>query len=164
MNPDWTVWDYELDMFNALLPEFHSADFSQYPLRVRNAVVESFLLHTRQLADILRSSDHGDGDDVKLDKLLTGFTPPHLDEFKRSYGRRDDPDSPRYIINKRLMHPTNIRTDSFNYTEMVEKKLRVVMQLCFDEVETERISRGEGQMKRSESWLLTLVNLSTSSR
>ena len=150
-------------MFKRMLPECTNLNLAGYQRHVQNGIVESLLLHTRQLADILRSVDHGDGDDVKLDKLLPGFAPPHLDEFKQSYGTRKEPDSAYCVINKRLAHPTNTRSDSFDYTEMVEK-LRIVMQFCFHEVETERMARGEGQLKRPESWLLTSVNLSTSSR
>lgn len=118
----WEVLDYEADMFYAmwsLLRPDHQG-YAILDLHIRNAVVESALLHLRQLAAILLSE--GDApDDINLSDLLPGFQPARVDELKRAYGERGQANTPRWIINKMLAHPTSRRGRTYDYTRLLNQ-------------------------------------------
>ena len=134
---------------------------------VNNAIAESLLLHTRILMDILKSKTSQDGDDIKLTDLLPGFAPSRLQQLTELYGDRNTEGSPCWTINKYLAHPTKLRTDSHEYTDIVEK-LRPVLLHCVDEIIQERLRIGDDKTKRPEAKcigpsLMTGINLTTSS-
>lgn len=120
MTPEWIVYDYELEMFRGTirLGDLEArAFFSQH---IQNAIVESLLLHTRILVEMIISCDTED-DAINLKTLLPGFDSPKIQELKDAYGKRDDPNSPRYTINKRLAHSTRIRSYMFNYGPIMNR-------------------------------------------
>jgi hypothetical protein len=149
MTADWTVYEYEIDMFRGTLSLCRSDILASYSRHVQNAIVESLLLHTRTLADILLSSG-SEADAISLKTLLPGFVPTRLEELKKLYGTRKDVGSPCWMLNKWLAHSTTVRSDSFDYVPMMDK-LRPVINFCLGEIEGERSKRGEGQMKQPEA-------------
>ncbi len=116
-NDPWVVFDYEVDMFRNLRqllatgnPQYQ--DLCHY---IRNAVVESAVLHTRILIGILLSRAP-EPDDIELSHVAPGFTCPEIDQLRQTYGRRSDQDSPCWAFNKMLAHATTQRTDRFDYS------------------------------------------------
>ena len=108
---------------------------------LRNALVESSLLHTRILVDaLLRRS--GKPDDVTLAQLLpaaasSGGLQASLDRLRQAYGAHDQRDTPCWILNKRLAHLTSVRGDSFDYSALyaaldplIGETLRQVAQIA----------------------------------
>ena len=81
---------------------------------LQNAVVESLVLHTRILTDILLSKKGGT-DDIVLSDLLPGFSSPVLAKLADTYGKRDIEKSPCWQFNKMLAHPTKHRSSSHEY-------------------------------------------------
>lgn len=91
-----------------------------YELVLRNAVVESALLHTRVLIDTLLDRDSRvDDDDLLLRDLApTAYPQPLIDAIARlrtAYGTRKNPDSPCSILNKHVMHLTKACMSGFNF-------------------------------------------------
>ncbi|MCR4411674.1 MAG: hypothetical protein NUV77_04515 [Thermoguttaceae bacterium] len=114
------VFDYEVMMFRkmcSLLANGNQeyADLSWY---VKNAVTESAILHTRQLADILLSRG-SQPDDINLQTLLPGFQPQGLNTLRQHYGDNRTANTPCWTINKRLAHATSQRGDSFDYSSLL---------------------------------------------
>jgi hypothetical protein len=87
---------------------------------IRNALVESSLLHMRILADIFLSRG-SKPDDIHLEEL--GFVVSGQDDvladkigaFEKVYGKSSDKNSKCWIINKMLAHPTTHRSDRYAY-------------------------------------------------
>jgi hypothetical protein len=122
-NDPWEVFKYEADQFIAMcnLLQPGNRDYAALLLPVQNAVVESALLHTRQLADILLSLDpHTDA--IKLKDVYSAPSEPtRLDELRTAYSDWNTAGSPRQIINKQLAHATTSRSDSYDYTPLINK-------------------------------------------
>jgi hypothetical protein len=93
-------------------------EYAQLPAPVKNAVTESALLHTRQLADILLSR-HPKPDDITLETLLSGFEPQGLAKLRGRYGNRQTANTPCWTINKRLAHAACQRGNSFDYSSLL---------------------------------------------
>src|SRR6516225_4499627 len=91
----WVIFDYEAEMFFTMcsLLVTGNKELAGLSHHVRNAIVESALLHTRQLVDILLSRGSGD-DDINLTTLLGTSQPAQLEELRQAYGNRNTVDSP----------------------------------------------------------------------
>jgi len=61
----WEVYEYEVSMFNHMLQFGATVEYQKLPQPMRNAIVESMLLHLRILVDILLSRGSGN-DDINL--------------------------------------------------------------------------------------------------
>lgn len=120
-NAPWVVFEYEVDQFTSMLALLQSGnqEYAAFSKPVQNAVVESALLHMRQLADIFLSRSP-ELDDIKL-KDLVSDEPTHLDELRKVYGSRNVASSPCQILNKRLAHPTTFRSDDYDYSDLLNK-------------------------------------------
>ena len=130
------VYDYERDMFTQMLRIGTTVECQKYPPPVQNAIVESMLLHLRILVDILRS--HGrDKDDIKLTDLLPSFTSPLIDQLKTAYGDNKTVSSPCWELNKRLAHPTTVRSSSYTYNHVLQALVPIVGPLL-DEIAAAR--------------------------
>jgi hypothetical protein len=114
VNAASTVFDYERNMALDLFDIMNGSAFQTFERTLKNAVVESLVLHTRILCDILTSKSSRD-DDITLRKLLPAFTSPHVDELKAAYGNSSAVDTPCWTFNKMLAHPTTHRSHTYNY-------------------------------------------------
>lgn len=128
----WRVVDYEWAMASKLWRYLAAEDLQQYDLVLQNAVVESLVLHSRILVEILISKGYGD-DDIRLDKLLPSFSSHKVSELEDVYGRSKDHGTPCWQFNKLLAHATIHRDDSHDYIEPLNKIWRVMAELI-DEV------------------------------
>lgn len=113
----WVVFDYEVMMFRSMcaLLANGNQEYAQLSGCVKNAVTESALLHTRQLADILLSRG-SQPDDINLQALLPAFQPTGLNTLRQQYGDNQTTSTPCWTINKHLAHATSQRGDSFDYS------------------------------------------------
>jgi len=132
----WIVFDYEIQMYfetrNLLRHLSLNKPNDVINTITKNATVESLLLHTRIVTDILISKG-SEKDDIVLKNLLPEWCNSEsgktlIDKLKAAYGKRDEDNSPCWIINKMLAHPTRWRTDRFDYS----KPLNKIEPLIFD--------------------------------
>ena len=141
-NPDstdhWVVAEYEADMFFKLcqLLKLKNPDYASLSQHVRNAVVESALLHTRILIDIFLSRG-AKPDDIQISKLLPGFHSQTLDALKKLYGDSEAPGTPCWTLNKMLAHPTEQRSDRHDYSSLLNQ-LHPLLNRIWAEVQQER--------------------------
>lgn len=123
----WVIYDFEEDMFRRTLL-LSQGECNKFPHPIPNAIVESMLLHLRILVDILLSRGRGT-DDINLTDLLPGFRPPLVAQLKTVYGGSKKVGSPCWNLNKRLAHPTQVRSSSYNYSHLLNKLAPVVLPL-----------------------------------
>lgn len=116
----WTAFDYESDMFYQTLRLCESGEHNSYLHPIPNAIVESLLLHVRNLVEILTSRGTC-ADDLGIDILLPNFSSPRIDELRDLYGHRKETGTPCWTLNKMLVHATSVRSDSHDYLPTVEK-------------------------------------------
>lgn len=133
VNDSWQVVYYEVQMYWGTRQVIQSVSKLADVVVIRNAVVESMVLHTRILIDILLSKGTEESDDIRLNDLLPNWVDKEgkdlLDRLRDAYGKWNIPNSPCYIINKMLAHPTKLRTSSFNYTDTLRKVDPVVFEI-----------------------------------
>jgi hypothetical protein len=132
----WVVYEYEVGMFNQMLRFGTTVECQKFPQPIQNAIVESMLLHLRILVDILLSRGSGD-DDINLTDLLPGFKSSLVARLKTAYGDSKTVGCPCWHLNKRLAHPTQIRSSSYNYDHVLHALGPLVMQLL-DEIAAAR--------------------------
>jgi hypothetical protein len=115
----WQVIDYEVQMYFATRKlRQHSSFQNPTPERglLLNAIIESEGLHTRNLCEFCLSKVKGD---IQLQSLVSDeewkALEPLVTKLHAAYGIRDNPDSPRMILNQMLMHPTDRRGPSYTY-------------------------------------------------
>lgn len=108
VSAEWDVFDYEFTMARVLCNQLAPERFSELSPILQAAVVESLVLHTRILADILLSKKGGT-DDITLQELLPGFSSPSVAELSAVYGTQGVKESPCWQFNKLLAHPTTNR-------------------------------------------------------
>lgn len=115
----WLAFEYEVSMFYAT--RVRLSDSAIEDLVVRNALVESSLLHTRILVECLL--DRGTKpDDVSLHQLMAGVDATAFGAacgpLADAYGDSKTKETPCWTLNKRLAHLTIVRTDSFDYASV----------------------------------------------
>ena len=122
----WTVLYYEVEMFlgtRHLIKNLTCGDLQTARL-LNNALLECSLLHTRILADIFLSRNRNRyPDDISLDDLgieIDGRCKNLVNSLEEAYGNGKTKNSKCWIINKMLAHPSNYRSDKFNYAEVFE--------------------------------------------
>lgn len=141
-NDPWVVFDYEVDMLNnmcALLRQ-GNAQYSSLSHHLRNAVVESAVLHARNLADILlsRSDPVRFPDDIRLMDLAPTFTSPAIAQLQAAYGTTNSTGSTCWAFNKKLAHSTTHRNDSYDYAPHLNAVVPLIFQLV-SEIEQHRL-------------------------
>ena len=158
-NP-WAVYEYEVDMFRSLLDLCRTGKHASLPHPVQNATVESLLLHTRVLVDILLSRDSA-ADGIRLTDLLPTFDSSAIAELRAKYGNRNDENSPYRTLNKMLAHATSVRSDAYDYAPIMDRLVPLI-SLLLEEVQR---SRHEGKASATPTGVQggMLVNLTTSS-
>jgi hypothetical protein len=107
------------------LLETDNAVYAQLNDNVKNAIVESALLHTRILVDLVLSRGQ-DADDIRLNDLLPTFESEALALLKQTYGSRSAPNCPCWTLNKMLAHPTLLRSRSHDYSNMLNDLIRLL--------------------------------------
>ena len=137
----WVTFDYEKDMYQSLSSYFspNRTELTLLSNSLRFAAVESLLLHTRIMADILLSRDSSQ-DAIRLTDLLPGFTPSKLNKLKEEYGSGSEFESPCWTLNKMLAHPTTLRLRSYDYTPIM-KMLGPIIDSIITEIDEERVKR-----------------------
>src|SRR5579872_1069885 len=132
----WEVYDFELSMFSQMLHFGTTEECKEFPPPVQNAIVESMLLHLRILVDILFSRGSGK-DDINVTDLLPGFKSSLVVQLRIAYGDGKTVGCPCWHLNKRLAHPTQIRSSSYNYSHVLNALVPLVMPL-FAEIDAAR--------------------------
>ena len=134
----WVVFDYESDMFFGLceLLSDDNPNYADLPHRVKNAIVESTLLHARQLVDILLSRGR-QNDDINLSGLLPEFSESSVAQLSSFYGDRQTHGSPCWTLNKRLAHATAQRGSDYDYSLLLDQ-LRPILANLVQEVNEQR--------------------------
>lgn len=135
------VLRYEIDMHEAL-PGGRSDQ------AIKNAITESMVLHVRQLCEIFLSSSK-ENDNIKLEDIV----PKHpqseplitlIAELRSTYGSRRKEESPCWVFNKMLVHPTTERLDRYNY-EPALNCVRPILKKIIDHIES-RVGRFERRL------------------
>ena len=134
----WVVYDYEEDMFRRTFL-LATTDCNKFPHPIPNAIVESMLLHLRILVEILLSRGSED-DDIKLTELLPDFKSPLVGQLKTTYGNRKQVGSPCWNLNKRLAHPTRVRSSSYTYDHLVQALVPLVEPLLGEVAKARQVS------------------------
>jgi hypothetical protein len=110
----WTIFDYERDMAIKLSQMLITPEFETLPWEFRNAVVESLVIHTRVITEIVLSEGTRP-DDITLKKLLPNFQSENIQTLRASYDDDSSGISPRWQFNKLLAHATTLRVESHEY-------------------------------------------------
>lgn len=115
----WEIFTYEIDMFaklsDYLSPDTeYSASFTAFRPVIKNAVIESCVLHTRNVCDILLSTGR-DREDIRLDDLLPGFHTKALEDLGMVYGFRDMPGHAAHLLHYQALQPWQGRERESNY-------------------------------------------------
>jgi len=121
------VFRYEVFMYLYMYIRVTQSKFSITGLRNRarkNAYVESLLLHTRILAEILVIDDYNNKDDIKLNDFIevekiSDKLNSLLKKLKRVYGKSQTKHTPRWRLNKMLFHASKERGISYNYSPVL---------------------------------------------
>jgi len=121
----WRILDYEVQMFLGIgyLRSNLKVEGGVEAQLIRNALVESSLIHIRILTDIFLNKGN-QPDDIKLEQL--GFDVKSsetmfrekINVLRSAYGESKDPTSNCWAINKRLAHPTTHRTEGYDYSSL----------------------------------------------
>jgi hypothetical protein len=156
---NWTVYEYEVGMFRSTLALCKSDTLRWFfSLPVNNAVIESMLLHTRIIVDIVVPRDSRD---LNLDTLLPGFVPPSRAALEKAYGD-DKPPTPHWTLNKMLAHPTFDRKESYDYMPTM-KTLEPLIEACLKEIEDERVKTAPAAPVLPSAGLFVGFTMTTSS-
>jgi hypothetical protein len=138
----WKVIGYEIEMLKRMtnIPASHPARADR---QLDNSVSENVVLHTRNLCDFCTSRRDND---IKPIDLFDDFTDPKydllkgtVDRLREEYGT-DTPETPRWVFNKMLAHPTKERDTGYNYTPYVNRILPLLQEVV-DELERVRQRR-----------------------
>ena len=115
----WRVFQYEVEMFRE--GRAHIQDWPDSSWQ-KNAVVESYLLHIRNLCELFDVNKRRDPDDVLPTHLFTDWdtqrcarAKQRVTELLALYGSRSNPGHLRYALNKRLAHMTLQRGEAIGY-------------------------------------------------
>ncbi len=114
-NDSWIIFDYEVEMYFST----RVAIANRQDRILKNALVESAMLHTRILVDILL--DRGSSpDDLHLEDLLptskkSKALESALVSLKSAWGNSSKVNSPCWTLNKMLAHATTLRSASHDY-------------------------------------------------
>jgi hypothetical protein len=138
-NDPWVVFNYEVDMFHNLCQLLATGDsqYQELPYYIKNAIVESAVLHTRIMVDILLSRGTKP-DDINLSALAPGFTCPEIDQLSEKYGNYNTKNTPCWIFNKMLAHATGQRRDSFDYSSQLTLLVPLISNIV-NQVNAQRI-------------------------
>ncbi len=137
----WRILDYEVQMFLGIgnLRSNLKIEGGNEAQLVRNALVESSLLHIRILTDIFLSRGK-QPDDINLEQLgfeVKSIGPTFsekINALRSVYGEPTDKTSNCWTINKRLAHPTMHRTEGYDYSNLfmsLDELLKQIIQYIY---------------------------------
>lgn len=135
----WEVVAYEAKMLFGLCRLLSVPESQPSNALIANAVVESACLHARILVDILLSKDSRRDDDIRLELLVPSFRPPSVDRLRVTYGDARTEQSPCWILNKMIAHPTLQRGKSYDYTGVIRRLLPLI-EAVWQEIESHQPS------------------------
>ena len=124
----WNVFDYEAYMYlytYVLVNNFALEGDNIEQQAIKNSYVESLMLHTRILSEILITKQEYKSDDINIDSIIPSEKQSnHLEklliEFKTAYGKSNEVGGPRWTLNKMLAHATPLRGSYYNYDHIIE--------------------------------------------
>jgi len=124
----WKVFDYESYMYLYTYVFVHSFKSEAKNIEkeaIKNSYVESLMLHTRILSEILITTQQSDSDDLNIDNIIPPLKQSkHLGtlvrELRLAYGNANEVGSPRWTLNKMLAHATLLRGSYYNYDHIIE--------------------------------------------
>lgn len=131
-NDPWSVIHYEVLMYWGTRKAIDIVMKMPEGDVIRNAVTDSLVLHTRSLIEFLLSKGKYP-DDILLIKLLPNWVAlegkEYLQKLKDAYGGTNIQNSPCWVINKMLAHPTIFRTYRFDYGSTMNKVDPIVFDI-----------------------------------
>jgi hypothetical protein len=138
----WRILDYEVQMFLGIghLRSNLKIEGGLEGQLIRNALVESSLLHIRILIDIFLSRGK-QPDDINLEQLgydsksIEPILSQKVNALKIVYGESSDKTSNCWTINKRLAHPTTHRTEGYDYSNLfmsLDKPLKEIIRYIYE--------------------------------
>jgi len=126
----WDVFQYEVYMYLYMYIKVYKSKLNINGKRnraIKNSYVESLLLHTRILTEIfLYQRNNAQSDDI----LLTNYINPNdftinlnsqIHKLEIAYGNSKTMNKPKYLINKLLVHATDLRKSHYNYNKIISK-------------------------------------------
>ena len=132
INDPWSVIHYEVTMYWGTRKAIDIVSKLPDGDVIRNAVVESLILHTRILTDILLSKGKS-SDDILLKNIMPDWVMRDghdmLQQSRNAYGKTNIPNSPCWVINKMLAHPTILRTNNFDYSVTLNKIEPIIFKI-----------------------------------
>jgi len=136
----WRILDYEVQMFLGI-------DHIRSHLRVegdaqliKNALVESSLLHIRILTDIFLNRGKR-ADDINLGQLgfdansIEPILAEKISVLAMAYGEASNQTSNCWILNKMLAHPTKHRTKGHDYSDLfsaLNEPLKAIIEYIYE--------------------------------
>lgn len=137
----WEVLEYEILMFLGTSHVRRHLKGGNGPNTqiMKNALIESSLLHIRILADIFLSRGNRP-DDIRLTEL--GFILSQEDSIlaekigalEKVYGKSSEENSKCWVINKMLAHPTTYRSNTYDYGNVfdeLDKPLKSIIEYIY---------------------------------
>jgi hypothetical protein len=125
---EWIVFKYEWDMFCNSTVIIAQNKWTGWDLWSKNAIVESLVLHTRVLTDILLSKTQN-SDDIKITDLIPGFSSPLLASLQTAYGDSKTQGCPCWQFNKLLVHATRHRSNSHDYLAALKPVCSLIVRI-----------------------------------
>lgn len=123
----WTVLGYEIKMYGLTKRQIGTlgSPSNDTELVIKNALVESSLLHTRILVDTILSRGKMK-DDIRLRHLIpqtdiSNQLSDALAKLKTAWGDSKKKGSPCWTLNKMLAHPTLWRSESYDYGTLANR-------------------------------------------
>jgi hypothetical protein len=138
-NDPWVVVNYEVDMLDKMcdLLDANNSQYAGFSRHLQNAVVESAVLHARNLVDILLSRSKAP-DDIRLADLVpANFQSNTHSSLQAAYGNGSAVNSPCWAFNKKLAHSTKQRTDTFDYSPHLNAVVPLIIKFI-SEIEPHR--------------------------
>ena len=136
MKDPWTIFNYEVYML--LYPNYLSRIYDKpkdiTQRAIKNALVESRLLHIRILTEILLSKNKGFKDNLILEELIdkstqSDFLKRLIAELNSTYGNSKQENSPCWTLNKMLAHASNLRGSSYNYSKIFDNLFPIILSI-----------------------------------
>jgi hypothetical protein len=128
----WGVFDHEVESFfvSVFMLQQYGPLLAKVPL-ARNLVIEAGLLHLRAVVEVLLSRSKK-ADNIKLARLVGKYIPARLADLASVYGNDRSTDSPCWVLNKMLVHPTTRRSCQYSYDDILNSLLPLVKEIVED--------------------------------